>query len=152
MVTSSLRLRTFLWFNGTLDAALPFYQATFGDGLVVNGVNRNPETGSLFTADLSIFGHEFIAMNWPGGPEFNEAISLSLETDGQAETDHYWDALTRDGKAGQCGWCTDPFGVTWQVSPKQMRDWLEHPDPEVSSYANNALRKMNKIIIDDLHQ
>lgn len=151
-MTLNLRLRTFLWFNGTLDAALQFYQDTFGDGLTVTGVNRNPETGSLFTADFSIFGHEFIAMNWPGGPAFNEAISLSLETDGQAETDRLWDALTHNGKEGQCGWCTDPFGVTWQVSPKQMRDWLEHSDPAVRSYANQALRQMGKIIIEDLHQ
>ena len=151
-MSTHLRLRTFLWFNGTLDKALPFYKATFSDGFELNGTNVNPETGSIFTADFSIFGHEFIAMNWPGGPEFNEAISLSIETDGQEQTDQLWEALTRDGEPGRCGWCTDPFGVTWQVSPKQMRIWLEHPDAEVRAYADTALRGMSKIVIDELHE
>jgi predicted 3-demethylubiquinone-9 3-methyltransferase (glyoxalase superfamily) len=77
---------------------------------------------------------------------------LSIETDGQEQTDQLWEALTRDGEPGRCGWCTDPFGVTWQVSPKQMRIWLEHPDAEVRAYADTALRGMSKIVIDELHE
>jgi predicted 3-demethylubiquinone-9 3-methyltransferase (glyoxalase superfamily) len=71
--------------------------------------------------------------------------------DGQAEVDRIWDALTAEGKPGKCGWCVDKFGVSWQVSPIQMREWLENKDPEVRAYAWPALMKMTKIIIDDLH-
>ncbi|MEY5145365.1 MAG: hypothetical protein RL745_734, partial [Actinomycetota bacterium] len=52
-MSTHLRLRTFLWFNGTLDKALAFYKATFSDGFELNGTNVNPETGSIFTADFS---------------------------------------------------------------------------------------------------
>ena len=141
-------LKTFLWFGGGLEEALDFYRETFRD-VQINSTNRM--NGTLFTADFSIFGHEFIGMNWAGGPEFNDSISLSLNVDGQAEVDRLWDAITKEGSEGQCGWCKDKWGLTWQVSPKEMRIWLENPDEEIRNYANNALRGMKKIVIDDLH-
>lgn len=144
-MTTSPVLKTFLWFNGQMDEALDFYKEHMG--AVVRSENR--PNGQLFTADFTIYGHEFIGMNWPGGPQFNDAISLSLNVDGQAEVDRLWNAITAEGKPGQCGWCHDKWGVTWQVSPIQMRDYLENPDPEVASYANEALRKMTKIVIED---
>jgi predicted 3-demethylubiquinone-9 3-methyltransferase (glyoxalase superfamily) len=149
-MTTAPKLKTFLWFNGQLDAALEFYQKTFSD-VKIHNLNRPDPEGKLFTADFSIFGHEFIALNWPGGPSFNDSISLSINCDGQEEVDRYWNAITEKGKAGQCGWCVDEFGLSWQVSPIQMRDWLENPDPEVATYAMNAMRKMGKIVIDELH-
>ncbi|MFM8926941.1 MAG: hypothetical protein ACKOFA_01905 [Rhodoluna sp.] len=56
------------------------------------------------------------------------------------------------GKAGRCGWCTDEFGLTWQVGPIQMREHLENPDREKAEYANNALQQMTKINISDLYE
>lgn len=144
------QLRTFLWFSGHLDEALEFYKVTFGE-VVVHGVNRPKPDGPLFTADFSIYGHSFIGMNWPGGPEFNDSISLSLSCDGQEETDRLWDAITKEGTAGQCGWCKDKWGLSWQVSPMQMRDHLENPDPVKAEYAMNALMKMGKIVLSDLY-
>lgn len=144
-------LKTFLWFDGNLAEALDFYRATFGAGFALHSSGTPEANGKLMTADFSIYGHEFIGMGWPGGPKFNDSVSLSLNVDGQDETDWLWAAITDRGEAGQCGWCKDPFGLSWQVSPIQMRDWLENPDSEVSAYAWAALRKMGKIVIDDLH-
>ena len=141
------KLKTFLWFDADLEEVVAFYTETFG--MTVHGSYR--QEGRLFTADVSIYGHEFILMSSPGGPKFNDSISLSLNIDGQAETDRIWSAITAEGEENNCGWCRDKFGVAWQVSPIQMRDWLEHKDPEVSSYAWAALMKMKKIVIDDLH-
>ena len=141
-------LKTFLWFNGQLDEALAFYQETFDD-VVIRSLNRPDPNGPLFTADFSIYGHEFIGLNAAGGPEFNDSISLSLNVDGQDEVDRLWDAITKDGTAGRCGWCVDKFGLSWQVSPYQMRDHLGNPDPEAAAYAMQALRQMGKIVIDD---
>lgn len=143
-------LKTFLWFGGQLREALEFYEATFAD-VVVSDRQFLP-TGELFTADFSIYGHEFIGLNWAGGPPFNDAISLSLNIDGQVEVDRVWAALTAEGREGRCGWCYDKWGVTWQVSPIQMRHWLTHPDDAVREYANTALQSMTRIVIDDLHE
>ena len=150
-MTAKTSLKTFLWFPGNMDDALAFYRETFTD-FVINNENRPDPDKPRFTADFSIYGHEFIGMNWPGGPAFNDSVSLSLNVDGQAEVDRLWAAITERGKAGQCGWCVDEFGLSWQVSPIQMREHLENPDRAKAAYANDALRKMSKIIIDDLYQ
>jgi len=89
-------------------------------------------------------------MSVEGGPAFNDAISLSLSVDGQAEVDRLWDALTSDGGTpGQCGWLKDKFGVSWQVTPIQMGAYLGNPDSAKREYAMAALRRMTKIVIED---
>lgn len=143
-------LRTFLWFDGGIPQVLAYYREIFGDKFVLHGQDMPDPDSDLMTADFSILGHEFIAMGWPGGPKFNDSVSLSINCDGQAEVDYYWDALTREGAAGQCGWLTDKFGLSWQVTPIQMRDYLGHPDPEKAAYAMARLREMTKIVIEDL--
>jgi predicted 3-demethylubiquinone-9 3-methyltransferase (glyoxalase superfamily) len=146
----TVELKTFLWFNGVLDDALAFYKETFTD-FHLYSENRNDD-GKIFTADFSIYGHNFIAMNWPGGPAFNDAISLSLNVETQEESDRLWDAITSEGKVIGCGWCADKFGLVWQVSPKEMRTWLEHSDPDIRNYANEKLRTMTRIVVAELHQ
>ncbi len=150
-MTKPTTLKTFIWFPGNMAAALEFYAQTFTEFVIHSDFNPKPGE-PRFTADFSIYGHNFIGMNWPGGDPFSNAISLSLNVDGQAEVDRLWNAITAKGKPGQCGWCTDEFGLTWQVSPIQMREHLENPDREKAAFANQALMKMTKIIIDDLYE
>ena len=144
-MTKTPVLNTFLWFPGNMAEALEFYKAELG--AVVHTENRNGD--QLFTATFTIGGHELVGMNFPGGPSFNDAISLSLSVDGQEEVDKYWDAITREGEESQCGWCRDAFGVSWQVVPMQMHQYLQNPDPAIRSYANQALMKMKKIVISE---
>jgi len=139
-------LKTFLWFNSDLDEALKFYKSTFNDVVIHE---ENQMDGKLFTADFTIFGHNFIGMNYEGGPQFNESISLSIQCDGQEETDRLWNAISKNGEPGQCGWCKDKWGLSWQVTPYQMRDYLGDSDPEKQAYAWEALRKMKNIVLKD---
>ena len=142
-MAASPQVKTFLWFQSDLDSALSFYTKTFID-VLVREENRN-EAGELFTADFTICGHEFIAMCHTGGPEFNSSISISIQCDGQQETDRLWSAITAEGAEGQCGWCTDKWGVSWQITPLQMRDFLGHPDQKIAQHNWQALRGMKKI-------
>ena len=124
-----------------------FYKEIFGDHMRVSAAdlaNRN-----LFTADFAIYGHEFIGMNTPGGDPFNNSISLSIQVDGQDETDRIWRAITTSGAPGRCGWCTDKWGVAWQVTPLQMRDFVGHPDREKAERNWGILREMTKIQLSD---
>jgi predicted 3-demethylubiquinone-9 3-methyltransferase (glyoxalase superfamily) len=147
-MTKPASLKTFLWFQSDLEAALNFYKETFKD-VEIFEENRMGEGAPLFTADFSIYGHQFIGMSIEGGPVFNTAISLSIQCDGQEETDRLWAAITAEGKAGQCGWCTDKWGVSWQITPEQMRDYLGNPDPEKAQRNWQALRSMGKIELSE---
>jgi len=150
-MTQTAALKTFLWYQqGQLDAALAFYEQVFGPDLKVYSRNPMFSGGPLFTAEFSIFNHQLVGMSVDGGPTFNDAISLSLSVDGQAEVDRLWDALTsQGGEPGRCGWCKDPFGVSWQVVPVQMGQYLGNPDSAIREYAQSALMKMSKIVLTD---
>ena len=149
-MTQPSTLKTFLWYSSGLQDALKFYKETFGDGMRV--AEENLVSEQLFTADFSIYGHEFIGMNTPGGDPFNNSISLSIQVDGQEETDRLWNALTTNGAPGRCGWCTDKWGVSWQVTPYQMRDYVGHPDGAKAEQNWGILREMTKIQLSDFVQ
>lgn len=150
-MTQPSTLSTFLWYPGTLGKAVAFYAKVFGKDFQMAGEYDFAADTDLMTAEFSILGHRITGMGYPGGPEFNYAISLSINCDGQDLVDYYWDALTSEGgKPGECGWLTDPFGVSWQVVPIQMHAYLTSSDPEVSGYAMQAMRKMKKLVIADM--
>ena len=146
-MTQNSTLKTFLWFNDGLKDALTFYKQTFGDVMQVAEEHLNNE--NLFTAEFSIYGHQFIGMNTPGGDLFNNSISLSIQVDGQEETDRLWNAITTTGAPGRCGWCTDMWGVSWQITPYQMRDFVGHPDQVKAEQNWGILRGMKKIQLTD---
>ena len=81
------------------------------------------------TVDFELDGHTFTALN--GGPQFKftEAISLVINCETQEEIDYYWDKLTADGgEEVQCGWLTDKYGLSWQVTPaKFFTEWDKDP-------------------------
>ena len=81
-MTKPASLKTFLWFQSDLEAALNFYKETFKD-VEIFEENRMGEGAPLFTADFSIYDHQFIGMSIEGGPVFNTAISLSIQCDGR---------------------------------------------------------------------
>jgi predicted 3-demethylubiquinone-9 3-methyltransferase (glyoxalase superfamily) len=66
--------------------------------------HSRPE-GSAMVVTFYLDGHEFAALN--GGPhfKFNEAISLMVRCESQAEIDYFWDKLGAGGdpNAQQCG-------------------------------------------------
>lgn len=74
-------------------------------------------------------GKKMMGLN--GGPEFNfnEAVSFVIDCETQEEIDYYWNALIADGGSeGNCGWCKDRFGVSWQVVPVVLAKLLSNPD------------------------
>ena len=146
-MTQQSTLKTFLWFSSGLKDALNFYKDTFGEGMEVAQEHLHNE--HLFTADFAIYGHEFIGMSMPGGDTFNNSISLSIQVDGQAETDRLWEAITTNGAPGRCGWCTDKWGVSWQVTPYQMRDFVGHSDQTKAEQNWGILRNMTKIQLSE---
>ena len=98
------------------------------------------------TIKFTLDGREFIALN--GGPQFtfNQAFSICVQCDTQAEVDRYWDALLQGGgKPNACGWLTDKFGVSWQIDPKMLMQLVTDPDPVKAKKAMSAMITMVKI-------
>jgi predicted 3-demethylubiquinone-9 3-methyltransferase (glyoxalase superfamily) len=74
--------------------------------------------------------------------------------DTQEEIDRYWNALAKGGdpKAQQCGWLADKFGLSWQIVPSMVGDWLgDHTSPGAQR-AMNAILKMKKPDIAAIQQ
>ena len=66
-----------------------------------------------------------------GGAEdkFSRAISLFVNRRNQKKVDTLWNKLSAGGKKIACGWLTDKFGVTWQISPTILLDYLHDKNP-----------------------
>ena len=139
----------FLWFDGKAEEAILFYSGLFPDAKTIEE-NRGPD-GTLFFATFELAGQRLMALN--AGPQFRftEAISLFVSVETQEEVDHYWDALTADGgEESMCGWLKDKYGLSWQIIPTALMRMQADPDREKAGRAQQAMLKMQKIVIADL--
>ena len=151
-------IRPCLWFDGQAEVAADFYASIF-PGSEVLSVMRSPadnpstKAGEVLLVVFTISGQPFTALN--GGPQFtfSEAVSFEIDCMDQAEVDHYWEALVEGGGVhSACGWLKDRFGVSWQVVPRQMSDYLEGPDPEGNRRAMEAMLAMGKLDVEALRR
>ena len=141
----------FLWFDTQAEEAMNFYVSLFKNSKV-NSISRGPD-GKAFNVSFELDGQEFIGLN--AGPQFkfNEAISMFVNCEDQAEVDYFWNALTADGgEESMCSWCRDKYGLSWQIVPKQLGELMGDPDPEKSQRVMQAMLKMKKIIVADLQK
>ena len=145
--------RICLWFNRDAEDAARFYAATFPDSSV-QAVHRAPgdypdgKLGDALVVDFTVIGIPCMGLN--GGPHFQqtEAFSFQVATNDQEETDRYWNAIIGNGgKASDCGWCKDKWGVSWQITPVALTKAISNPDRAVAKRAFDAMMTMQKIDI-----
>ena len=98
-------------------------------------------------AGFTLAGQDFAAMDSAAEHKFafNEAISFIVNCATQAEIDHYWDKLSADPAAEQCGWLKDRFGVSWQVVPAGLDAMLGNADPARAARVTQAVLGMKKL-------
>lgn len=146
----------FLWFHGRAEEAAEFYTSIFEDTQIRDvsryGEDSMGKAGSVMSATFVLAGQEFIALN--GGPQFSftPAVSFFVRCDDQAEVDKYWDRLLEGGKAVQCGWLQDKFGLSWQIVPNALGEMLSDDDDEKSGRVMEAMMKMVKLDIATLRR
>lgn len=157
------KIVTYLWFDKEAEEAMNFYVDVFknspsdqgADSEVVEitrypgGYTEGPMAGmegKVLNGTFKLAGQKFYALD--GGPvfKFNEAISLYVECEDQAEIDYFWDKLSAVPEFQQCGWLKDKYGVAWQIIPKNMGELLK------SKEQMDTMLKMKKIIISDLEK
>ena len=120
------KIYTFLWYAKEAEEAARFYASIFPDSRVDRVTPMLSESpsgppGSVKIVDFTLLGQRFQAMTAGPHHDFNDAISIVVECDDQAELDRYWNALLESGgKAQACGWLIDRFGVRWQIVPAML--------------------------------
>jgi len=142
-----------LWFDKDAHEAARFYAATFPNSKVT-AVHKAPSDfpggseGEELTVEFTVLGQSFVGLN--GGPNFkpNEAVSFMVLTEDQEETDRYWDAITKNGgEESACGWCSDKWGFSWQITPRVLLEAMDNPDKDAAKRAFQAMMTMRKIDI-----
>jgi predicted 3-demethylubiquinone-9 3-methyltransferase (glyoxalase superfamily) len=104
--------------------------------------------GTFSVTDFTLAGVPYQILD--AGPYFalTEAVSISVETEDQAESDRLWFALTANGgEESNCGWLKDRYGVSWQVFPKRLTELTTNPDAAVAAAAMAEMMKQKKIDI-----
>ncbi len=142
---------------GRAEEAVNLYLSVFKGsrwGNVVRyGKGQEPESeGSIMFSDFALGGQWFAAMDSAGSHKFafNEAISLLIPCGSQGEIDYYWEKLSADPRAEQCGWLKDRFGVSWQVWPTEMGEMLSRGTPEQTARVTRAFLQMKKFDLEKL--
>lgn len=142
-----------LWYDKEAEAAARFYAETFPDSRVT-AVHRAPtdypagKAGDVLTVEFTVLGIPCMGLN--GGPNVTHswAFSFQVATETQEETDRYWNAIVGNGGAeSACGWCSDRWGLSWQITPRQLTEALANPAAGVRERAFQAMMTMGKIDI-----
>ena len=147
-----------LWYAKEAEEAARFYASIFPDSRVERVWTLQSESpsgppGSVKVVDFTLFGQRFQAMSAGPHQEFNDAISMVVVCDDQAELDRYWNALLEGGGRPQaCGWLIDRFGVRWQIIPTMLEDMMGQKDPARSKRVTDTLLKMVKLDIAALER
>lgn len=148
------KIATCLWFDNQAEEAAKFYVSVFERSKILDtshyteagyDVHKRP-AGSVMTVTFELDGMLFTALN--GGPQFkfSEAISLEVHCSSQEEVDRYWDKLLAGGgQPSQCGWLKDKFGLSWQVFPVQLNEWIQAKDKQKAGRVMEAMLKMKKL-------
>jgi predicted 3-demethylubiquinone-9 3-methyltransferase (glyoxalase superfamily) len=144
-----------LWFDGNAKEAVDFYVSVFPNSKITSTVNY-PMTqeegladfqldmaGKELVVEFVLNGMAFTAIN--AGPEFKftEAVSFAVGCKDQEEIDYYWEKLSSVPESEQCGWCKDRYGLSWQIVPKNMEEYMKKP----GAYSN--MMQMKKIVLAD---
>ncbi|MFM2106257.1 MAG: hypothetical protein RL338_1289 [Chloroflexota bacterium] len=146
-----------LFFDKRALEAAERYAAVFG-GTVDSIARAEADTpfmkrGDVMSVEFTILGQRFVAIDGGAQFPFSEAISFQVHCADQAEVDRYWAALLADGgEESMCGWLKDRFGVSWQVIPRQLGEYLGGPDREGARRATEAMLTMRRLDVDALRR
>lgn len=146
-----------LWFDKQAEEAARFYVSLLPDSRI-DEVQTAPgdypagKAGDVLLVEFTLAGQRYTALN--GGPEFNfnEAISLQIECEDQAEVDRLWDALSAVPESEQCGWVKDRYGLSWQIVPKVLTEMMHDADHARSQRVMAAMMHMQKLDIATLQR
>ena len=146
------------WYTTQAEEAATFYASIFPDSRVdrvwaLPTDSPSGPAGSVKVVDFTLFGQPFQAMTAGPHHDFNDAISMVVMCDDQAELDRYWHALLGGGGTPQaCGWLIDRFGVRWQIVPRALDEMMRDGNVDRSKRVADAMLKMVKLDVAALEK
>jgi len=142
---------------GRAEEAMQFYGTVFNNSKIDNiwryGEGELPDNpGTVKHASFTLESQKFAAMDsaYPHAFTFNEAISFVVHCETQEQIDRYWEELSADPKAEQCGWLKDKYGLSWQIVPTVMDEMFKGKDEKKLARMTAAFLKMKKFDIEGL--
>jgi predicted 3-demethylubiquinone-9 3-methyltransferase (glyoxalase superfamily) len=157
-VNGRAKIYTHLWYAKEAEEAAAFYASIFPDSRVDRVTPLMADTpsgpaGSVKVVDFTLFGQRFQAISAGPHHEFNDAVSIVVLCDDQAELDRYWSALLDGGgKPQACGWLIDRFGLRWQIVPAILEELMADEDSARARRVAEAMLKMVKLDIAALQK
>jgi predicted 3-demethylubiquinone-9 3-methyltransferase (glyoxalase superfamily) len=145
-----------LWYTKEAASAARFYATVFPESRVdrvttLPADSPSGPAGSVDVVEFTLLGQQFMAISAGPHDTFNDAISLLVQCDTQAEIDRYWAAiLEHGGKAVACGWINDRYGVRWQIHPRVLGEWISDPDKAKARRVAEEMLKQVKFDIAKL--
>lgn len=144
---------------GKAEEAITFYHSVFQNskigGIHRYGPGQQPDQeGTVMFADFMLEDTWFAAMDSPHAHQFtfNEAVSIMVNCEDQAEIDYHWEKLSVVPESEQCGWLKDKFGVSWQISPRILNDMYQNGTREQINRVTEAFMPMKKLDIAKLEE
>ena len=145
-----------LWFDGEAEEAAKLYVSLLPDSRIET-IQKNSvdspagKAGSVLVVEFTLAGQRFMALNGGMRFEYTHAVSFKIDCADQAEVDRLWDVLSSDGgKVERCGWLKDRYGVSWQIVPTALGQYLGGPDRAGAQRAMQAMLQMAKLDIAGL--
>ena len=145
------RVVPFLWFEKDAETAVRFYVSVVPNSRLDNVLPLPVDTpsgpaGSVQVVDFTLAGQPYQAINAGPLDPFNHAVSFLIQCETQAEIDRIWNAhLENGGKAEQCGWLKDRWGLYWQIVPEGFSRMMQAADQAAAKRAAQAMLKMVKL-------
>jgi predicted 3-demethylubiquinone-9 3-methyltransferase (glyoxalase superfamily) len=150
-----IKITQHLWFEKDMEAAIGFYTSLI-PGSSVDWISDLPAdspsgpAGSVKIAAFTLGDQRYMAIEAGPLDPFNHSFSIIAECKTQAEIDRLWDALKEGGSTEQCGWLKDRWGLSWQITPKQLGELMGDPDPAKAKRVAEAMLRMVKLDIAGL--
>jgi predicted 3-demethylubiquinone-9 3-methyltransferase (glyoxalase superfamily) len=158
MAKAGSKIFPHLWYAKEAEEAARLYTSIFPDSRIENVTSLPSESpsgppGSVKVVDFTLFGQRFLAISAGPHHDFNDAISMVVQCEDQAELDRYWNALVKDGgKPQACGWLIDRFGLRWQIVPAIFLEMMRDPNTARAKRVTDAMLKMVKFDIATLEK
>jgi predicted 3-demethylubiquinone-9 3-methyltransferase (glyoxalase superfamily) len=147
------KITPFLWFDKEAGEAAKFYTSVFKNSRIKDSTKiENTPSGTAEIITIELLNQEFTLIS--AGPyfKFTEAVSFVVNCETQQEIDYYWEKLSADPKAEQCGWLKDKYGLSWQIVPTILQKMLQDKDKTKVARVTEAFLKMKKFDIKALKQ